>query len=544
MQIDWEGLSSEEFEQIISVLLSRTFSTRRVDGAGGDEGIDCSFHDETGYHIFQIKSFVRGRLSEGGRKAQIERSLSRALQHGPDRWTLIVGIDFTAREGEWFEGLVANNDVECVWHGRTWLVEQLARFPDIVRYYTEDSRMHVLRSLSILKDEQTQLALLGGGVPDVLTRLGALAKQADELSPHYRFRWVIEGAQLSVELQPKYPGAERDEPLRVTVRATEADASERLATAMERLQSFGIPVELDGTQLAGHEIEVANFFGGTLVPTRLEIRPIVDVEPPTDSYVRVDLVAEADRPALSRSMKLVRVTRGQRGITITAQTEDRALKATFELDVAGNELTADFVPQHEGGVLPLALLGAYEWLDGLSESRTLQVVDSASDMPILAGRFSPADPVPPHEMDLLTTLADLQQHSGREFPVPGELTSDDVMWLGIAHRLINGEEVEIPWSSQVIPLVPREGVSTEQWSERHAMLYDETEMSVVIAENEIPLGPARSHFPDVVINNFEAVKTAVREGREIDLELTPGPNGRVCTVRLLGIATSDDDSPR
>ena len=45
-RVDFSRLSPEQYEDMVSVLLSRIRQTRRVDGSGGDGGLDCYFIDE------------------------------------------------------------------------------------------------------------------------------------------------------------------------------------------------------------------------------------------------------------------------------------------------------------------------------------------------------------------------------------------------------------------------------------------------------------------------------------------------------------------
>jgi len=80
-RVDFSRLSSKQYEDMISVLLSRIRQTRRVDGSGGDGGRDCYFSDENGTDVYELKSFL-GRMNDV-RRQQVVRSLQRALKGSP-----------------------------------------------------------------------------------------------------------------------------------------------------------------------------------------------------------------------------------------------------------------------------------------------------------------------------------------------------------------------------------------------------------------------------------------------------------------------------
>jgi hypothetical protein len=107
---------------MVSVLLSRLRQARRVDGTGGDGGRDCYFTDERGTDVFELKSFT-GRMAKAWR-AQVKKSLAKAMGSDPRSWTMIVPIDPTPDEQTWFDSLGEGSAARLEWLGKTWLVEQ------------------------------------------------------------------------------------------------------------------------------------------------------------------------------------------------------------------------------------------------------------------------------------------------------------------------------------------------------------------------------------------------------------------------------------
>lgn len=149
-EVDWERLSSRQFEDIVSVLLShQNPKIRCLDGSGGDGGRDAEFAREGGREIYQLKGFT-GRMN-GGRRGQVRSSLKKAAKQKPVAWHLVVPIDPTQKELAWFENLRADYPFPLYWDGRTWLNAQFAERPFIPRYFLGDERDRVFSSPSFTK---------------------------------------------------------------------------------------------------------------------------------------------------------------------------------------------------------------------------------------------------------------------------------------------------------------------------------------------------------------------------------------------------------
>ena len=104
-------LSKEEFECFVHQFLLAKFpggSIKKVDGTGGDRGID-SFSGilSDGTAVWQSKHFT-DRIRRPQKK-QILSSIETAMRSGnPKRWTLCVPIDLRTEEHEWFRSEVVS----------------------------------------------------------------------------------------------------------------------------------------------------------------------------------------------------------------------------------------------------------------------------------------------------------------------------------------------------------------------------------------------------------------------------------------------------
>ncbi len=101
-------LDSNTFERLWFNILKDKYSDitiRRVDGSGGDEGLDVYSGELRGEPtIWQCKSFSNGVGKS--QRVQIKESLKAALKHfKPRNWVLCLSIDMDAKGNRWFERL-------------------------------------------------------------------------------------------------------------------------------------------------------------------------------------------------------------------------------------------------------------------------------------------------------------------------------------------------------------------------------------------------------------------------------------------------------
>ena len=185
MSIRWEELGERKYEDMVSVLLSRLHpDSQRIDGQGDDGGRDVQIvhgGDGTITNAFELKSFT-GRMNSG-RRNQVKRSLERAAALEPARWTLVVPIDSTPGEMDWFRRMGENYGFPLEWRGKTWFDGKMAAHPDIRRYFVGGAKDEVYRLLLELGKEQARVT----SIPDAVPRLESLRERLNEIDPHYRY---------------------------------------------------------------------------------------------------------------------------------------------------------------------------------------------------------------------------------------------------------------------------------------------------------------------------------------------------------------------
>lgn len=125
------------------------------------------------------------------------------------RWSLVVPIDYTPNELEWFESLTGDYNFPCEWLGRTWLDSQLAQMPEIATYYAHGRRYEFSELTDLLQR-------LNAPPPTGPEFFSALAEQMNsaidklnQLDPHYVFALSRQAnGRVAVSAISRCPGAE------------------------------------------------------------------------------------------------------------------------------------------------------------------------------------------------------------------------------------------------------------------------------------------------------------------------------------------------
>jgi hypothetical protein len=441
-QIPWANLPEPTIEQMIAVLLSQMHhgDAARIDGRGGDDGRDVQISTSAGIRAFEVKSFT-GRMSPT-RRSHVQSSLKRAALLAPVDWTLLVPIDHTPKELEWFEWLATTVPFPITWRGLTWLDGEFAQRPSIARYYLEDRKDELVSLARLLGQES---AALVDGLPDVIDRARSLVERANELDPFYRFEVTSDGSSTSVKVIPRYAGAERDRPITARFVFAFPDnvegraQAQRFQTAIDYGSGFVVAPEyvreiaFDAPAGLGEGIEAAS----------LEFHPVRPAEDRREFLIEA---ADPDGRTLCEVPIFGAMTSiGPRGSILegTDRTGTFSIKATVDVQAksVSLQLTTHAVPFYPSEMRPLARF--------LVECREpnmfgLRLPDGQRFAFGSFGANSPfADPAFPR---LVEDLCLLQWASALTRKVDPGLTEDDLVAINTATQLLRGEPVSVTWT--------------------------------------------------------------------------------------------------
>ena len=505
--IDWANLPAHQFERLVGCLLSDLLHARRVDGRGGDGGVDMYFTDDRGLHVFECKSFT-GRLGrDGGRTRQVERSLARAAAHHPASWTLVAPIDPTPKEQQWFDGLQEGRGFDLTWFDLTWLELEVARRPWLRRHFVEGDAERVVELLQGLNQEQAALA---GGAPDAVARVQNIVDLLDESDPFYRYRITSGLDRQQVEVFPRYPGAEDDRPIRFGFRLADEDpiAHEAARSALRRALEFGEQVELDESVVRDLQIDMpANLGGlfpkgsvriGAADPEAIQLRgALAAVDEQSQVVAAVPITYRERRAGLRGFVLTGRDSSGLLRIRAAVASEERKLSLGIQLDISEPFLPAE--------VLPAARLA--QQLAAPNRLRVSFDGKIAGDL-----EMSGQAPLAAQTVALLEALDRIQVALGEFFTVPPTITEHDVANIHLADELLAGRAVQIsvPVAEATLDVHDAEGTCAHLRATTPDFTLPVDEFPVRVFGADLDLRPLELTFEDALIVDGNAIADSGR----------------------------------
>ena len=527
MLIRWDDFGPQQYEDMVSVLLSRLHpNARRIDGKGGDGGRDVQIVNEPDGiidHAFELKSFT-GRMNSS-RRQQVARSLKRAATLDPSRWTLVVPIDPTPAEDKWFRELGAAYPFPITWHGKTWLDEKMSAFPDIRRYFLESAKDEVIRLLLELQGEQA----IVNSVPDAAMRLRTLRERLNEIDPHYRYemstvtaeanRWPqdvvfsVWSADVRVDVYPKYAGATEDRPVTLTAMVDFGPEDRPIHEAL----GYGLEVTIPRRMISSLTVDAPAGLGGTFAEGELSLFPI-DTQLQEPVVIALDIL-DGDNLVASCPIRLIERTGGPKGFIFsgTDSTGWLEIQLKFNSGSEHGEVHFQFNPQP---TMPAALVPLFRWLDACQPPHYLKIrLPGGSEIyaelngPLLdVGDFS----------GIVEALAYLQSRTGVFQEMSISMSDEDAQEILAIAILMKGETISFTWES--LNLRPDRWGSKFRELERGGTMQFlcEQDISFDIEGVEIPIGRLRTHILSARLADPEAVQRDVASGLVPPLRLVPG----------------------
>lgn len=515
------------FEQMIAVLINRLYpGSCRIDGSGGDEGRDIILPLQTGVEIFELKSFT-GRMTTG-RRAQVKASLTRAAEHNPQAWHLVVPIQATPKEGTWFRKLVSGYSFKCDWLGLDWLNEHMADHPQLRRYYIENSDAEIVRALVELQKEQ---AVLANGIPDAIERFGVLANRLNELSPHYVFACSI-GTDRSVQIKvvPCYLGAERDAPISVApeFEFPDTDEGRKAATAVHETFAYGAASTVSEQYVKKVILTAPAGLGGTFSNSALAFGPALQpLDDLTDVSLRV--VDQQDAVTMQLPLKVTMKTTGTHGGEISLADAVEAATVKLRIDDVTKRITLSFkykLPNKK--ILPCELMPTLRFCAEMKAGRRMVIVLNG----LVASPPGKLSLNLPDEFDvhveLMQDLEIIQRSSGTYFHIPDTLDMDEIADIERAVRLMRDGSVSGEWRASTVTMSQADSAEFSRNFEPEATVVASAIPYVLrLGGKEYPLGYIKRTLPSARVESVREVPGETVEANEVGLTLIPGTDSTV-----------------
>lgn len=470
MKVLWERLDPDTIERMSAVLLSLDNpEVQRIDGRGGDGGRDAQFRGPDGIDFYEIKSFADRIDSRRGRRIQVERSLAQAAKRSPRSWTLVVPVDPTDDEEAWFDGLRARYDFPLGWWGLNWLDGQLAKHPEVSRYYVADERNAVLDLLR----EYDALGAAAADVGAALGRLDALQAQVRLLDPHLILELttlpLVEAVEahpgavmyaqrptaigpVTVAVLPRYPGAARDSDvpsMTVSLRFPDTEEGRAAAAAWEGIHAWGESGEMTPQVVDITEHTAPGGLGGLVGPATLTFTK--RTPSPGSSTGRLDCLRD-DRRVASLPVALDHLGAGDAGVSFAGH--DATGSLTFNGRVGPPEVLFSMSCEPAAGVLPASVLPALRLAEAARLGAELEVMLDSGGETIRCGTTNaPTDGSPSPYLSFVESLASLQDLTRTPFALPPSVTPRQAADIARLEELLREGVADEPASDSFIMML-------------------------------------------------------------------------------------------
>ena len=537
MKIQWNDFEPQGYEDMVSVLLSRLHpDAQRIDGKGGDGGRDVQIVDGQDGPItdaFELKSFT-GRMNPV-RRRQVKRSLKRAASLGPARWTLVVPIDPTPDEDDWFRELRKGYPFPIEWYGKTWLDEKMSAFPDIRRYFLERTSDEVVRLLLELHKEQANVT----DVPDAMERLRTLRERLNGIDPHYRYElstgkeaadgrptdvvFAVGFCDMRVDVYPKYLGATKDRPVTMNVKILGDIVDEVVQNAL----NYGLEATIPPHMVDSVTVDAPLGLAGDFTEAELTLIPINSLDEPITLLLDI---MDRDTVLASLPIHLTERTSGLRGSTLTGADSTGWLQARIKVNVETEFLEANFwlTPQ---STMPGALLPLFRWVNACKPPHHLRFR--------WQGGLKPRIEIPESFLAddslsrIVEALAYLQERCGFHWEMSPSLTPEEGQQILAAATMLKEETIAFTWKSWNFSLgQPKPAFKGLMDGSSHAFL-SRQDVRIELEGVTVAIVRTQTYLASARLANLGAVERALESGSVPHLNLVPGESDKGQHVAVL-----------
>jgi hypothetical protein len=553
VRISWDELaeSPKKAEQLFDLLMHAEYGdrVRTINGSGGDGGRDAWIEDIR--RAVEFKSWTKLGKSQ---RAQVVRSLKRAVGTETASWVLVAPVHPTPGDLQWFNSLKGRyrSSFEMVFRDVRWLELKLAERPDIARYMLTTPHQEVIDMQRELGQEQAGLV---GGVPDLLKRLDVLRSRSDELSPVWGLDFASRGGQNSVFVRLK-PGSP---PQRIEVHLDVVDddpAGSAVTEAVAAALQYGSGAVIE----PGYINRVDNEAITALNLPWEQVAMVLPDQRVTAGFPRAaTLRARTGDGATGRPLHLTLhyATEGSLGMYVHGTDSTGMLRLRLRIDRPAPEqgsnvgMLLQYGPkddQHAASVDPEALLRTVTVLDSLDQAPGMVLVLDTEQIDLDAQTREPTG----HFAPIARTLQDfvfVRDELDVVLPLPARWSRRDERNIAILAGLLRGDEVSMPLSTTVC-----HQISTAEEARLYMDLletgyggridFEMVGLTLPVGKVPVPVDPLYVAFSRARITNAaEVTKALASEEKIVPVDIGPAPDSAVLGRRTPFPGPDPDDGP-
>jgi hypothetical protein len=344
-----------------------------------------------------------------------------------------------------------------------------------------------------------------------------------------------------VALRPRYRGAERDHPILVTGSFAFPDTptGREAAQRLERAFDFGEEVVIEPEHVRDLRVDLPGRLGEGITNPKVILGPAAE-DPAFRLNGHATIGDTAGAPLGSLALRFDRRHAGRRGGVLSGQDVTGILRLQVRVDTVTRKGNVAFQlgePAEE--LLPGALLPTLRVLRHFNAPNRLQLQIGGTRALQQPAPLPAAEPVTDAFLRLVEDLERVQAFSQTVFPLPKELTREDMAAIRRAARLVAGERVAIATTGPATFTVT---LRDPQFFEKLVVDgtplsfgFDEGNYIETIAGVDVPLGPAFVTLSSATVaNRAELLATRPWHADQqlpVALQPTPGVQLEVLLAR-------------
>lgn len=441
--INWRHIGENEFNQLAEALIVKDRTTdglvaQAVDGRGGDGGIDIDVRaNKTNQlvEILQLKWFPEGFSKRFvDRRAQIKKSLLRAMELKPQVWTLVVPAKLTPIERKHVWGLTKPFNVRTKFIGETELDLLLAKYPEIHTWAKRDSAKE---ALAIVGRESAALSRPG----DLAEEVRRLTTRDDGKSIYWGTNIAVREGTIVQELYPKRSDAPDREPLSFKVQTIFGDDDADIRNEFQLGLEYGVlqPVVLPPHIVVSFSRFGPEWFAGEGGPGELHLIP-QGLEKGTRMTVQS---CRSDGRKLSSISGLAAIANGPKGIRI-ASSFPGGMTLEWKIPADPTEPGKIDLKLDVNGSSARDIQRALRFIGSMPSAERFTIDVEGKKITMIPGEQQ-AGPLEPTLIELIEDLTYIENELNVDFEFPATFPDAlDRVWIRTIRRILEGRVVVHP----------------------------------------------------------------------------------------------------